>query len=87
MEITYSSIAFPGRDKLMVFRIFLFLIGFGFSVAGGVSTIAYLNLLTIGKDIREYLLFVSQRIECYLLPIGMIIIWISIYFPFPDEKD
>jgi hypothetical protein len=60
---------------------FLFLIGFGVAVSGGVSTIAYLNLLATGHGYIEYFLFISKRVECYLLPAGVFTIWISIYFP------
>jgi hypothetical protein len=65
----------------MVFRLFLFLIGFGISVAGGVSTIAYLNVLTHGHGLYDYFLFISRRVECYLLPLGVSFIWLSIYIP------
>lgn len=70
----------------MIFRLFLFLTGFGIAVAGGVSTIAYLNLLTTGHGLIEYLIFISKRIECYLLPIGIFLIWASIYLPFNNEE-
>jgi hypothetical protein len=63
----------------MIFRFFMLLIGFGFAVSGGVSTIAYLNILTTGFLFTDYLLFISTKIECYLLPIGILIIWLSIY--------
>lgn len=69
------------RLKHMLFRVFILLTGFGFSVAGGVSTIAYLNLLTTGHGFMEYFQFISTRVECYLLLIGLFLIWLSIYFP------
>lgn len=65
----------------MMFRIFLYIIGFGIAVAGGISTVAYLNYLTIGHTYMDYLLFISTRVECYLLPVGIILIWLSIYYP------
>lgn len=65
----------------MLFRIFVLLTGFGLAVSGGVSTIAYLNLLTTGHNMVEYFNYISTRIECYLLLIGIILIWLSIYFP------
>jgi hypothetical protein len=65
----------------MIFRLFLFVIGFGIAVSGGVSMIAYLNLLATGHGFIEYLLFISKRIECYLMPMGVVIIWLSIYYP------
>jgi hypothetical protein len=69
------------RVGLMLLRIILLLTGFTLAVSGGVSTIAYLNLLTMGHDFMEYITYISKRIECYLLAIGILIIWFSIYFP------
>ena len=64
-----------------MFRIFMIMTGFGLAVVGGISTIAYLNLLTAGFNLSDFLNFVSSRIECVLLPIGIVFVWISIYFP------
>lgn len=69
----------------MVFRLFLFLLGFGVAVIGGVSTIAYLNLLTTGHGFIDYLYFITRRVECYFLPIGVSIIGLSIYMPSSDR--
>ncbi|OCA84544.1 hypothetical protein A8F94_16235 [Bacillus sp. FJAT-27225] len=57
------------------------LIGFGIAVSGGISVIAYLNLLAAGYTYEEYLSFIMYRPECYLLPIGISIITISIFWP------
>lgn len=65
----------------MVFRMFILFIGFGLAVSGGVSLIIYLNLLTTGMTIIEYLLFVSTRVECYLFLVGILIITLTIYLP------
>ncbi|WP_419160269.1 hypothetical protein [Rossellomorea sp. BNER] len=65
----------------MMFRVFILLIGFGLAVSGGVSLIMYLNLLTTGMDFQEYFSFISTRIECYLLIVGMIFIAASVYTP------
>lgn len=65
----------------MLFRGFLLLTGFGIAVTGGISMIVYLNLLTTGNGVFDYIIFILKRIECYLLPLGMLICWISIYFP------
>ncbi len=35
--------------------------------------IIYINLLTFGYTIKEYIIFLLKRYECYLLPIGLII--------------
>lgn len=66
---------------LVVGRALVFLIGFGLAVSGGISTIAYLNLLTTGYSFADYLTFISSRVECYLFFIGMAMSWISIYYP------
>jgi hypothetical protein len=65
----------------MLFRALLLLVGFTLTVSGGVSTIAYLNLLATGYDIFDYIFYITKRIECYLLVVGILIIWFSIYFP------
>ncbi|GAA0325167.1 hypothetical protein GCM10008967_14730 [Bacillus carboniphilus] len=71
----------------MSYRIFLLLTGFGLSVAGGISTLAYLNLLTTGLEFLDYLIFIATNIECLLLPIGIAFIWFSIYIPNLRQKD
>nr|WP_232066134.1 hypothetical protein [Bacillus sp. KH172YL63] len=65
----------------MVVQLFGLFIGFGLAVSGGVSLIMYLNLLTTGMSFFEYFHFVSTRVECYLFPIGLFIITLSIYIP------
>lgn len=65
----------------MIVRIFILTVGFGISVSGGISTIAYLNMITAGHGVIEYLAFISTRVECYFLPAGIILIWLSIYWP------
>ena len=63
----------------MLFRAVVLLIGFGLAVSGGVSAIAYLNLLTTGSRLMDYLNYIIKRPECYLLPIGLIMITGAIY--------
>lgn len=63
----------------MMGYIFVFLIGFGLAVSGGVSLIAYLNFLPAGVSWLEYFLFIRERIECYFLPIGLLLMIIVIY--------
>ncbi|HZG61485.1 MAG TPA: hypothetical protein VEY68_13600 [Anoxybacillus sp.] len=66
-------------------RVFVYLIGFGFSIIGGVTSIAYLNIITDGKGIIDYFYFISKKAECYLFPIGFFLIWLSLYFPSNQE--
>lgn len=60
-------------------RFFLFLIGFGFSLIGSMYLILYLNYLTIGYTFLEYLNFIVNRFECFLLVMGIILIIIAIF--------
>lgn len=63
----------------MLKRIFLFLVGFGFTVIGFTFIITYLNLTTMGYSILDYLKFILRRIECVLAFIGIILVNISLY--------
>ncbi|MUK90584.1 hypothetical protein GMD78_19695 [Ornithinibacillus sp. L9] len=63
---------------------FLFLIGFGLAVTGGVTTIAYMNFLPAGVSWVEYFIFIKGRIEFYFLPIGLLIMTLVIY-RFPNK--
>ena len=62
-------------------RFFLFLLGFGLSVVGFIYIISYLNLFARGYNFLEYAHFTSRRIECLIGPIGLIMIFLSIYIP------
>lgn len=62
-------------------RIFLFLLGFGLTVVGFVYLITYLNLLTLGYNFWEYVNFISRRLECLYAPIGIVLIFATIFMP------
>jgi hypothetical protein len=74
------------RIVIMYMRIFFFLIGYFMALSGGITTIAYLNLLTIGYGFTEYLRIISQQPACFLFPAGVIILTISIFFPNSSNK-
>ncbi|MEN2767650.1 hypothetical protein [Ornithinibacillus xuwenensis] len=65
--------------------IFLFLIGFGLAVTGGVTLISYMNFLPAGVSWAEYFIFVSGRMECYFLPIGFLLMTFVIY-TYPNKS-
>ncbi len=65
----------------MMIRMFLFLVGFGLSVAGGITIVAYLNILTTGVGFSQYFLFMQQRPETYFFIIGMVLMALTLYFP------
>ena len=62
----------------MIFRIFLFLIGFGLTTIGFMYIICYLNLITIGYNFLEYGKFIISRIECLNAIIGIILMILAI---------
>jgi len=62
----------------------LFLIGFGLAVSGGVTIIAYMNFLPAGISWFEYFMFIKDRVECYFLPIGFLLMVIAIH-RFPEK--
>ena len=59
--------------------LFVFLLGFGMAVSGGVTIIAYTNFLPAGLGWFDYFIFLRGRMECYFLPIGFILMTIAIY--------
>lgn len=63
----------------MMGYIFIFLIGFGLAVTGGVTIIAYMNFLPAGLSWADYFIFISGRIECYFLLIGLAIMAYVLY--------
>jgi len=65
----------------MIFRLFILLIGFGLAVVDGVTLIAYLNLITTGHGLIEYLQFIMTKPDPYLFLFGNFLIWGSIYLP------
>ncbi|WP_243385721.1 hypothetical protein [Bacillus kexueae] len=69
----------------MVIRAFLYITGFGLTIAGGVCCIAYLNMMTWGNTFLDYLLFIAKRPECYLVLIGFLMITLSVMYPNRNE--
>ncbi|MGM7700893.1 hypothetical protein ACSVDE_04150 [Pseudalkalibacillus sp. Hm43] len=65
----------------MIFRFFILMIGFSFAVSGGVSLIAFLNLVTTGHGFANYFMFIFKRVELMIFLIGLALIWGSIYLP------
>ncbi|WP_163972176.1 hypothetical protein [Oceanobacillus halotolerans] len=63
----------------------LFLTGFGLAVSGGVTIIAYTNFLPAGLTWVDYILFISGRIECYFLPIGLLMM-LFVITRFPNNS-
>ena len=56
---------------------FFFLVGFGLSISGGISIILYLNFIPAGLNFIDYILFIKDKIECYFLIFGVVLMSIS----------
>ncbi|MDF2607651.1 MAG: hypothetical protein K0S34_1847 [Bacillales bacterium] len=59
-------------------RSLTFIAGLVFASIGGISLVIYLNLLPMGNSFISYLKFISTRVECYSLLVGMFLIYFSI---------
>lgn len=57
----------------MFIKSFIFLFGFGLTVISLSFIIIYLNLLTIGYTFIDYLRFISKRIECLNILLGILL--------------
>jgi len=63
----------------LLFKIFLFLIGFGLLTVGFSSIILYINLLGFGYTLKEYINYLLKSPEFYYLIFGFILLNISIF--------
>lgn len=63
----------------MITRIFFFLIGFFLIVMGIMYMIIYLNLLSFGYSMGEYLIYIFTQVECLFVIIGFIIVLFSLF--------
>ncbi len=62
-------------------RIFLFIVGFCLSIIGFVYIISYLNLFSLGYNFPEYAHFICSKPQCLIGPIGLILIFFTIFIP------
>ncbi|WP_100373508.1 hypothetical protein [Bacillus sp. FJAT-45037] len=62
-------------------RLFIMMMGFGAAVVGGVSLLAYLNIMTVGYSFLAYLQFISHRPELYIFIVGSLMVIGSIVWP------
>lgn len=69
----------------MFLRIITFMIGIILNIIGVVSIIIYLNILINGYTFLEYVNFIIRRFECWLLLVGILVIYLSIFIK--GEKD
>lgn len=63
---------------IVLFKIFLFLVGFGLTTIGFVYNILYLNLFNFGYNFFDYVNFIIRRIECLNTILGILLIILSL---------
>lgn len=69
----------------MFIKSFIFLFGFGLTIISISFIIIYLNLFTIGYSFIDYINFISRRIECINIFIGILLIYLSYLYGGKDE--
>lgn len=63
----------------MLFKIFLFVLGYILMLIGFSTIILYINLLGFGYNFKEYMNFIFKLKEFYYIIIGFIFVNISIF--------
>jgi hypothetical protein len=71
----------------MFYQIIILIIGIILTVLSISYIILYSNIMKIGYSFDDYLMFLSSRYECWLLLVGILLIIISIYFPWRDKDE
>ena len=61
-----------------MFRILLYILGIILTSIGLFFIIIYLNLLTIGYSLFDFVKFISRKVEVWLILIGIICIALSL---------
>lgn len=69
----------------MFLKSYLFLFGFGLTVISLSYIVIYLNLLTIGYNFSEYVKFISRRIECINVFLGILLMFVVYKFGGKNE--
>lgn len=68
-------------------RLFFFLIGFGLMVIGFTYIITYMNLMSMGYGLLDYIKFIFSKIECQFAIIGFLIVSIIILTKGSEKND
>lgn len=63
----------------MITRVFFFLLGFILMVIGFMYMMIYMNLLSFGYNLFEYLIYVMTHYECLIAILGFIIVLFSLF--------
>jgi len=71
----------------MIYRIIFIVLGFILMTLGITYIILYINLLSFGYTIKEYLEFLFTQVEGYFLPIGILLECIFIKTKKGEQND
>jgi len=61
-----------------MFKLFLYILGIIFLSVGIFFTLIYTNLFTMGYSFLDFVKFISKKIECWFIILGIICILISL---------
>ncbi len=61
-----------------MFKVFIYFLGLIFTSVGIFFTLIYLNLLTIGYNLGEFVHFISRKLEFWFIPLGLLLIIFSV---------
>ncbi len=60
-------------------KVLLAILGIFFVSIGIFFSILYLNLFNLGYSFLEYVYFISSRIECLIIILGILILYFSVH--------
>lgn len=63
----------------MITRVFFFLLGFILMVIGFMYMIIYINLISFGYTLGEYLIYIFSHYECLISILGFIIVLFCLF--------
>lgn len=68
-------------------RLFFFLLGFSLTLIGCIYCVCYLNLTTVGYNLKEYGEFIIRKPECMQALFGLVLICLSIFIPGGEKNE
>lgn len=63
----------------MLLRTLFLIVGFILTIIGITTIISFLNLLTVGYNLKQYIHFISNDAFCWCFPIGTLFLLIYLF--------
>ena len=71
-------------DLKLRYKIILFVLGIYMASLGLFFLTVYSSLLNIGYSFKEFLVYISKRMEVYMLPIGFVLALLGMFIKKKD---